>query len=164
MITLNSQMAVFFELRESVKLPENLKILLSQGFYDKHGAVVLSAFKNLIHIKSINYKGMVSMHSDLTGYEAFANKFYIEDYLDWNVTNFQDILNFGFSAIIELQKNWNKTRTDECEITLSADLESEWGYNASITIYKKRINENLIKDVRCFKQPLLICGNNDHFE
>jgi hypothetical protein len=159
MIILNDPMRTFFSNRAQTKLPIQLEQKILEGFYEHINSVVFYCYRNRLEEASL--QNIIHFYGDLTGFEVTMNRIYIDDYVDNNNYNYQEILNIGFTLIKIIQNQWNNLRNDECTISLSCDLESEFGTNASITFYKKRPNETIFHSVDDCIQPVFICDNTD---
>lgn len=159
MILLNSEMNNFFLSRSKAEVPSNLKIQILEGFYEDFGVISFSFYKN--RLENLNYDTIIRRYMDLTGFESSMNKVHIDDYIDNEKYKINEVIDIGFALVELVQSMWNKLRTDECTIILSADLESEFGINASVTFHKKRINEVLMDNLEDCIQPVFICDNTD---
>lgn len=136
-----------------------LKHKVLEGFYEYSGAIVFNFYKD--RLENAIHEVIISRYGDLTGFESSMNRIHIDDYINNDKYKINEVLDIGFSLVELIQSQWNKLRNDECTIILSADLESEFGSNASITFHKKRIGETLIDNLENCIQPVLFCDNTD---
>ncbi len=81
MINLSHGMQNKFSSKLKKGIPDQLQKLIDQGFSDKKGAIIFSAFEGLIHIKLVNPRDTFYMHKDLTGFECYANKILLDEYI-----------------------------------------------------------------------------------
>ncbi|GKX67000.1 hypothetical protein [Inconstantimicrobium mannanitabidum] len=62
---------------------DNLSKIMSPNFKDVHDCIIID-MNNEIKVENVNFKRILSMFRDRTGYEASCNEIRINDYVDYS--------------------------------------------------------------------------------
>lgn len=114
---------------------DNLSRIMIPSFKDVHDCIIID-IDNELNVENVNFKRILSMFGDRTGYEASCNEIRINDYIDCS----DEITVLQLSQII--METWKyKLRAEYPKYKFCIILSFSEGY-ATIRFHVVRENEN----------------------